>query len=1027
MDTKSSGAPSRTFTFLFADLAGSTQLWERFPEAMKAAMARHDALLWEAVENAHGHVVKTTGDGLMAVFVSALDGVFACLNAQISLLQEPWGEPGPLRVRMGLHIGEATPRDGDYYGRAVNRAARLMGAAHGGQVVLSAAAASLVADLLPEGVTLRDLGEHRLKDLARPERIFQLLHPDLRADFPPLATLSQRLNNLPAQPTPLIGRETELGEILARLKAGEVRLLTLTGPGGIGKTRLALQAAAELVDGFEAGVYLIDLAPFRDPVSFPIPIAQTLGFRETSDRPLLDELVGQLRDKRMLLLLDNFEQITAAAPQAAKLLQGCPHLKLLVTSREALHLRGEFVFPVPPLALPKAEAKPPSAEQLSQYEAVRLFIERAQAVKPDFQVTNETAPAVAEICTRLDGLPLAIELAAARIRLFPPQTLLERLGSRLSLLRGGSRDLPVRQQALRSAVDWSYELLEAAEQRLFELFALFAGGSTFEAVETVAGGIEQLNRLGLDILDGLASLVEKSLVRQEEPEAGDTRLLMLETIREYASERLEADPDFSHAARLAHAAYFAGFTQRQWDRLTGAGRQAALEALEADIENVRLAWRFWVQKEDLEQLGKFVNSLWLLYEARGWYHASIELTTDMLAVLASNPDAPGRLQQEIVLQASLARALLAVKGYTAEVEEAYTRALELSQSVGEIPQLFPVLRGLANYYLYRAEIEKAARMGEKILSLAESLGDADMSVEGHLVLGYNLAFLDHMDQGMDHLEQARAGYDPDRSRSRGFALGSDPGVVCLSVSALFLWVQGFPDRALERANSAVALAGRLKHPYSLAYALFHASMLHLWRREGELVRERAQAALDIAEEHGFQVWRAVATAMRGAALAALGQAGEGLAQVQQGIRLYQGLNTPPVFWTELLYLQAEAHGRVGQYEEGLAVLETALQIFGADSEFMLSVNFFRLKGELLLALSPENQPEAETWFLRSLKVARKLKMPVPELRAAVNLSRLWQAQGNTAQARQVVSEAYAQFTEGFATVDLVEARELLDN
>ena len=373
----------------------------------------------------------------------------ACLIAQHGLQDEPWGEMGRLRERMGLHVGEAQPRGGDFYGPAVNRAARLMSAAHGGQVLLSAVAASLVLDVLPEGAALRDLGEHRLKDLARPEHVFQLLHPDLQADFPPLATLNHRPNNLPAQPTALIGREVELGEVIKRLSSEGVRLLTLTGPGGIGKTRLALQAAAELIDRFEDGVYFVDLAPIRDAEAVPSAIAQTLGLRGTSDRPLFDELKGQLRARQMLLLLDNFEQVTAAASQVVELLRDCPQLKLLVTSREALHVRGEYVYPVPPLALPKVDAKLPAIEQLTQYEAVRLFIERAQAVKPDFQVTNENAPAVAEICVRLDGLPLAIELAAARIRLFSPQALLERLGSRLKLLRGGARDLPVRQQTLR--------------------------------------------------------------------------------------------------------------------------------------------------------------------------------------------------------------------------------------------------------------------------------------------------------------------------------------------------------------------------------------------------------------------------------------------------------------------------------------------------------------------------------------------------------------------------------------------------
>ncbi len=362
------------------------------------------------------------------------------------------------------------------------------------------------------------------------------------ADSPGISRTKKVKHNLPAQPTPFIGREAEVTavkELLMR-NSQDIRLVTLTGAGGTGKTRLALRTASELTRSFTDGVYFVDLAPVREPEGVATAIARTIGLRETSDRPLLDELEGQLRARSMLLLLDNFEQVTAAAPMMGQLLQNCPKLKLLVTSREALHLRGEHIHPVPPLGIPGPDRKQQTIEQLTQYEAVRLFIDRVLAVKPDFEVTNENAPAVAEICFRLDGLPLAIELAAARIRLFSPQALLGRLGSRLNLLRGGARDLPVRQQTLRDTIDWSYQLLDTDEQRLFELLSIFAS-CTFEEAEAVAGGINHPDGIRMDILDGLASLVDKSLIRQVNQDAGEPRLVMLETIREYAAERLEQD------------------------------------------------------------------------------------------------------------------------------------------------------------------------------------------------------------------------------------------------------------------------------------------------------------------------------------------------------------------------------------------------------------------------------------------------------------------------------------------------------
>jgi predicted ATPase/class 3 adenylate cyclase len=1016
---------SKTFTFLFTDLESSTRLWERFPQAMKAALERHDTLLRAAVEGSNGRVVKTTGDGLMAVFDSALDGVTACLKAQRGLSDEPWGETGTLRVRLGLHVGEAQPRGGDYYGPAVNRAARLMSVAHGGQVLLSAAAADLVVDQLPGGAALRDLGEHRLKDLERPEHIFQLLIPGLVADFPPLLSLDRRPNNLPAQPTALIGRETELGEIVKRLSSEAVRLLTITGPGGMGKTRTALQAAAELIEQFEDGVYFVDLAPIRDPQSVPPAIAQTLGLRETSDRPLLDELKDKLRGKTILLLLDNFEQVTAAAALVAELLRDSHGLKLLVTSRESLHVRGEYIFPLSPLALPDDPLKKLSAEQLTQYEAVQLFIERAQAVKPGFQVTDENAPVVAGICTRLDGLPLAIELAAARIRLFSPQALLERLESRLKLLRGGARDLPARQQTLRDTIGWSFEMLATGEQRLFELLSVFSGGCTFEAVEAVAGRIEVLDDSGVDIFDTLSSLVDKSLIRQVDQNGGASRLVMLETIREYAAERMEQDPGFRAAAQRAHADYFAGFIGGQWQRLTGHDREVALEELASDLENVRNAWRYWVGERDLEQLGKFVDSLWLFYDVRGWYHATVDMTNDLLNVLSSTPSTPELAQQEIVLRTGLARALLAVKGYTPEVEAAYTRALELSQAVGALSQLFPVLRGLFSFYTLRGEFEKALPVGDRILDLAERYNDAEMRVEGHFVLGTGFVFTGNTDLGLEHLDKAISYINPERHRSSRFRLGNYPGIPCYTTSALILWGLGYPDRALERANQAVDLAKKVNHPYSLAYALFHTAFLHYWRREVERSLECAQAVLDVAEKHEFQIWYAVGTCLQAAAIASLGKAEAGLAQIEVGMALYQGLKSPPVFWPLLRGLQAGVCGLTGKPEQGLAILDEVMAFPSLGYGKVLLVDLYRLKGDLLLVIHPDNPSEAESWYQRALETAQEQGASMLELRAAISLARLWQAQGIAAQGRQLLSEAYAKFTEGFATPDLTEARALL--
>jgi class 3 adenylate cyclase len=424
--------PEGMVTFLFTDIEGSTQLWERFPQEMSLALASHDALLRKHVEAHHGVVFKTTGDGLHAAFARPLDALAAALAAQRALRGASWAGTGPLRVRMAIHSGVVEGRDGDYFGPPVNRAARLLAAGHGSQVLLSGAAEALVREQLPDDLGLRSLGVHRLKDLTQPEHIFQLTAADLPDTFPALRTLAAQRANLPAQPTPLVARELELQVLCGWLAEPEVRLLTLTGPGGIGKTRLALQVAADTADSFTDGVVFVDLSPINEAQLVVPSIARALGLREVGEQPLSARLRDKLYDKHLLLLLDNFEQVVDAAPQLAELLGRCPSVKALVTSRQALRLRGEREFPVPPLPIP--DCGNATADCLAQYGATALFVQRARAIQPDFTVTDETAATIAAICQRLDGLPLAIELAAVRAKLLPPAALLARLEHCLSLL-----------------------------------------------------------------------------------------------------------------------------------------------------------------------------------------------------------------------------------------------------------------------------------------------------------------------------------------------------------------------------------------------------------------------------------------------------------------------------------------------------------------------------------------------------------------------------------------------------------------
>jgi predicted ATPase/class 3 adenylate cyclase len=609
--------PTGTVTLLFSDIEGSTRLLHLLGKRYADVLAECRRLLRAAFHQHHGHEVDTQGDAFFVTFARATDAVMAAVAIQCTLASHSWPDGVTVRVRMGLHTGEPERSSEGYVGLDVHRAARIMSAGHGGQVLLSQVTRDLLEQSLPADVSLQDLGEHRLKDLGYPTHLYQLVIPDLEANLPPLKTLDSYAHNLPIQPTPFIAREREVTNVQQQLLRQEVRLLTLTGPGGVGKTRLGLQVAAEASDQFPNGTWFVSLAPLSDPDQVIPTIAETLAVREVAGQSQLEHLKASLRERRMLLLLDNFEHVVSAATQVADLLGACPRLKMLVTSREALHVRAEREFPVPALAVPDPKHLPDPVT-LSQYEAVALFIERAQAIKPDFQVTNANAPAVAEICARLDGLPLAIELAAARTRLLPPQALLNRLGQRLQLLTSSLRDAPARQHTLRKTIQWSYDLLLPEEQHIFRSLSIFVNGCTLETVEAIS------NALGVQsaTLDEVTSLVDKNLLQQKAVEEEEPRFTMLETIREFGLEALAASQEMD-ATRQAHASYYLALAEEAAPELTGPRSAVWLKRLEREHDNLRaaLAWSLEpAQTGSSPDLAlRFGETLREFWEVRGLY------------------------------------------------------------------------------------------------------------------------------------------------------------------------------------------------------------------------------------------------------------------------------------------------------------------------------------------------------------------------------------------------------------------------
>ncbi len=617
--------PRGTVTFLFTDIENSTRLMQEMGERYPAAQTAHHQMLRAAFQSNEGHELRTEGDSFFCVFASAIDACQAAATAQRSLAGYAWENGQALRVRMGLHTGEAPLVGNEYIGLDVHQAARVAGAAHGGQVVISDTTHGLVDGNLKPGLSLRDLGMHRLKDLAQPERLYQLVIEGLQEMFPALRTLDATQNNLPTQMTSFVGRGAEVSEGKRLLTS--TRLLTLTGPGGIGKSRLSLQIAAESAQQFPAGVYFVPLSALRDPELVASAVAQVLGVPVSGSRTPIEGVVEHLHDKTILLVLDNFEQLLPdGAPAATKLLQAGPGVKLLVTSRSVLHVYGEQEFAVEPLGLPDHKARP-GLDALKQYEAVKLFIERAVAVKPDFTATNENAPAIAGICERVDGLPLAIELAAARIKLFSPQALLTRLETSLSALGSGARDLPGRQQTLRGAIDWSYEMLDENQKRLLNRFSVFARGAHLEQAELVCGPAEEV---GGDVLSGLDDLADHSLLRRQ-PDYDEPRLLMLQTIREYAGERLEQS-DESNEIRNRHADAYCALANAAAPNLFGEDQKVWLDRLELDDDNLRAALDWCVAQHDAERAHGLGAAIWRFWQMRGHLHEGRARLTAILAM-----------------------------------------------------------------------------------------------------------------------------------------------------------------------------------------------------------------------------------------------------------------------------------------------------------------------------------------------------------------------------------------------------------
>ncbi len=938
--------PMGTVTLLFSDIEGSTSLLQRLGERYPQVLGECRLLLRAAFHQWHGHEVDTQGDSFFVAFARATDALQAAVAAQRALARQFWPEGVTVHVRIGLHTGEPELTPEGYVGLDVHHAARIMSVGHGGQVLLSQTTRDLVEHDLPEGVNLRDLGEHRLKDLGHPQRLFQLVMAGLPADFPSLKTVDASPNNLPAQPTAFIGRKQEVTAVRQLMQCEEIRLVTLCGPGGVGKTRLGLQVAAELSELFPDGVYLVNLAPLSDPALVLPTIASTLNLKESAGQRLLDVLAAYLRNKELLLLLDNFEQVLSTAVQVADLLSACPKLKVLVTSRERLHVRAEQEFAVPPLALPDPKQLP-GLLTLAQIEAVAFFLQRTQAVKPDFQLTAANAQVVAEICIRLDGLPLALELAAARSKLLPPAALLARLAHRLAVLPSGARDVPVRQQTLRNTIEWSYHLLDAQEQRLFRQLSVFVGGCTLEAAEAVCAVLSDGDG-GRSVLDGVASLIDKNLLQPTAQKEGELRLVMLETIREYGLERL-VEAGETEATCEAHAVYYLALTEEAELNFKGAEQSRWFTRLEQEHENLRaaLSWllehaRMAVQTE--EGTGQAERALrlcvalfpfWynLMYLREGWsfLEQAVELREGVVAPLRAKvlynagfllwhlndlertealTGESLTLCRELGDTAGVARALTLLgavawlRSQYAAARVLYEEAGALFQQVGDTWGRGRCLTDLARMVTEQGQYELARVLLEESLALYQALGDKQR-------IGWVLYLLARvLFESRSDLARASA------LAEQSLALQREVGAKYFTLEPLRLLaeiclMQGKQTRARELAEESVANSKEVGDELSIARASI--GLARILASQGDRAAARAlyQEGLALLHRIGNKV--SIAACLEGLG-AVQGQPvwAARLWGAAEALRQHIGAPLPPVYRADYERSVAAARALLGE-------------------------------------------------------------------------------------------------------------------
>jgi predicted ATPase/class 3 adenylate cyclase/DNA-binding CsgD family transcriptional regulator len=882
-----------SLTLLFTDIEGGVRLWEDDRDAMAVASARNDRIVREQVETSGGHVFKAVGDAHRAVFADPVAALSSAVAIQRAVSAEPWASGLPIRVRVALHSGACTERDGDYVGPVANRAARLLDVGHGGQVLVTAAAYALLADRLPGGVGLRDLGEQRLRDLGRAERVFQVTGPGLAEVFGVLRSLDDPAlrHNLPSQATSFVGRTVELAELRALVSGGS-RLVTIAGPGGIGKSRLALQAAADALDGAGDGAWLVELAPVAEPGLVTRAAAVALGVREAPGRPVLDTLIEAVGDRDLLLILDNAEHVLGAvAGLADVVIRSCPRACLLVTSREPLGICGEHVFRVCGLAIPPAGLATP--DQLAAFESVQLFAEHAALHQRGFIVDDVNAAAVAAICARLDGIPLALELAAARLGSLSTSEINARLDQRFRLLTTGSRNAMPRHQTLPALIDWSYDLLSPQERIVFERLSVFAGGWTMEAAEAVASGGDVTE---WQVLDLLAALVGKSLV-QADVIHGSTRYRLLETLRAYAAERLAQRGGAGlREARSAHLDHYLALVETAAARLRSPDEVRWLDSIEAEFDNIRAALAFSIADPDSAEPGlRLAAGLRSFVFSRGHSGEVIEA----LGALLGRPDAR-QPTRSLALALVTNCKLLTHFDRSPDIPSMAEEAMTIARSLGDDDLAADALAALNWFSFLQGDLSAALARADEAVALARAAANPIRLV---VALGHRAVFKAETGD----LDASLADYQEVLTLARASGDNYTLVVTLINLGVDQVVAGEFPA-ALAYLQDALSVADAHGYHHLCAAAKMNLGFAYLMPGDAASARRLLIGVLDIVLATGEKTW--VHGALLGLALAAGADADPAVAATLHGAADHRYEQAGQAFDTKESQMRTSSHARL---------------------------------------------------------------------------------------------------------------------